>query len=226
MGETASRILLFAIVAAASPVALLASLAVLTSRRGRANGTAFMIGFVLGQAAAFLAAVLLGSAATANRPGGNETLTAALELAFGLGLLALAWPERRRETQLRGDGPSRTQSLLARLKGLRPGTAFSVGALLGVGGVKRLTITIVAGATVGIAGLLAVQDVLLGVLYVAIATVLVWLPVGIYLVAGERADRWMEEAETRLLANERRLTFFSTLFFGFLLTSDALFRLL
>ena len=226
MGETASRILLFAIVAAASPVALLASLAVLTSRRGRANGTAFMIGFVLGQAAAFLAAVLLGSAATANRSGGNETLTAALELAFGLGLLALAWPERRRETQLRGGGPSRTQSLLARLKRLRPGTAFSVGALLGVGGVKRLTITIVAGATVGIAGLLAVQDVLLGVLYVAIATVLVWLPVGIYLVAGERADRWMEEAETRLLANERRLTFFSTLFFGFLLTSDALFRLL
>jgi hypothetical protein len=116
--------------------------------------------------------------------------------------------------------------LLGRLKGLRPGTAFSVGALLGVGGVKRLTITIVAGATVGIAGLVSAEDVLLGAMYVAIAAVLVWLPVGIYLVAGARADRWMRDAEGWLLANERRLTFFSTLFFGFLLTSDALLRLL
>ena len=77
--------------------------------------------------------------------------------------------------------------MLARLHGLRPGTAFSVGVLLGVGGVKRLTITLVAGATVGIADLLVVEDVLLGVVYVLVAGVLVWLPVGVYLVAGERA---------------------------------------
>ena len=55
---------------------------------------------------------------------------------------------------------------------------------------------------------------------------LVWVPVAVYVVVGERADRWMKEAEAWLSANERRLTFFSTLFFGFLLTSDALFRLL
>ncbi len=225
MGETVSRLLLYAVVAAASPVALLATLAVLTSRRGRANGSAFAVGFVLAQAAAFLAAFLVGSAATADRPEDPPEVGAGLELAFGLGLLALAWPERRRGA-LKGDEPSRTGRLLARLKGLRPGTAFSVGALLGVGGVKRLTITIVAGATVGIADHAPVEDVLLGSLYVVVAAVLVWLPVGIYLVAGDHADVWMEEAEEWLLANERGLTFVSTLFFGFLLTSDALFRLL
>ena len=66
------------------------------------------------------------------------------------------------------------KALLGRLRGLRPGTAFSVGVLLGVGGVKRLSITVVAGATVGIAGLLPIEDVLLGVLYVLVAAVLVW----------------------------------------------------
>ncbi len=101
-----------------------------------------------------------------------------------------------------------------------------VGSLLGIGGVKRLTITIVAGATVGIAGLLPIEDLLLGAVYVAIAAVLVWLPVSVYLVAGQRADRWMKAAETWLTSNERRLTFVSTLVFGFLLTSDALVRLL
>jgi threonine/homoserine/homoserine lactone efflux protein len=226
VGETASRVLLFAVVAAASPVALLATLAVLTSRRGRANGAAFVSGFVVGQAVAFLAAVLVGSAATVDGPRGNEELAAGLELAFGLGLLALAWPERRRAGRASSGGPSRTERLLARLKRLRPATAFSVGTLLGVGGVKRLSITIVAGATVGIAGLLPVEELLLGALYLLIAAVLVWLPVGVYLVAGDHADRWMSESEAWLLANERRLTFFSTLFFGFLLVSDALFRLL
>lgn len=216
----------FALVAGASPVALVSTLAVLTSRRGRSNGITFATGFVLGQAAAFLAAFLLGSAATANRRGGNETLAAALELAFGLGLLLLAWPERRHGAAATAAGPSRTRALLARLRGLRPGTAFSVGALLGVGGVKRLTITIVAGATVGVAGIAPYEELVLGVAYVAIGSVLVWLPVTGYVVAGARANDLMTSVEAWLTANERRLTFFSTLVFGFLLASDALVRLL
>jgi threonine/homoserine/homoserine lactone efflux protein len=223
VADTASRILLFAFVAAASPVALLATLAVLTSRRGRANGIAYVAGFLAGQSIAFLTALLIGSAATEDREGNNE-LAALLELAFGLLLLALAWPQRRRGSDVPG-GSTRMKAMLDRLRGLRPGTAFTVGTLLGIGGVKRLSITVVAGATVGFAGLLPVEDLVLGVLYVLVAGVLVWVPVGVYLVAGARADRWMEAAEEWITANERRITFFSTVFFGFLLTSDALVRL-
>ena len=224
MAETASRVLVFALVAAASPVALLATAAVLTSRRGRTNGSLYMVGFLLGQSIAFVVALLIGSAATTN-PDGNEELAAALELAFGVGLLVLAWPQRHAPAEPDPAGPSRVKAMLARLHRLRPGTAFSVGLLLGVGGVKRLTITLVAGATVGIAGLTPVEDVLLGVLYVLVAAVLVWVPVGVYLVAGERAAEWLEAAQGWLTANERRITFVSTLLFGFLLTTDALVRL-
>jgi threonine/homoserine/homoserine lactone efflux protein len=224
VGDTTSRILLFALIAAASPVVLLATVAVLTSRRGRTNGTVYLVGFLLGQSIAFVVALLIGSAATTDRQG-NEELAAALELAFGVGLLVIAWPQRRAKAEPKAAGPSRLKAMLARLHGLRPGTAFSVGVLLGVGGVKRLSITVVAGATVGIAGLLPIEDVLLGVLYVIVAAVLVWVPVGIYLVAGERADGWLQAAQGWLIANERRITFASTLLFGFLLTSDALFRL-
>jgi hypothetical protein len=224
LSDTASRILLFALVAGASPIAIVSTFAVLTSTRGRTNGIAFLVGFLLGQSAAFLVALLIGSAATTNTDG-NEELSAALELAFGVGMLVLAWPQRRASAQPEGPAPSRVKAMLARLHGLRPGTAFSVGVLLGVGGVKRLTITLVAGATVGIAGLLPIEDVLLGILYVLVAAVLVWVPVGVYLVAGERADGWLEAAQGWLTANERRITFVSTLLFGFLLTSDALVRL-
>ena len=222
--NTASRILLFALIAAASPVALLATAAVLTSRRGRTNGTVYLVGFLLGQSIAFVVALLIGSAATANRDG-NEELAAALELAFGVALLAFAWPRRHATADPDAAGPRRLKAMLARLHGLRPGTAFAVGVLLGVGGVKRLTITVVAGATVGIAGLAAVEEALLGVLYVLVAGILVWVPVAVYLVAGDHADRWLETAQSWLTANERRITFASTVLFGFLLVSDALVRL-
>lgn len=225
MAETALRIFVYALVAGASPIALVASLGVLTSRRGRTNGLAFAIGFLLAQSIAFAVAFALGTAATTGRQG-HPTAEAVLELAFGLGLLVIAWPERRREGTAPGGAPARTRALLERLRRLRPGTAFAVGSLLGVGGVKRLTITLVAGATVGIAGLSPIEDVLLGAVYVVVAAVLVWLPVSVYLVAGERADAWMTSAETWIMSNERRLTFVSTLVFGFLLTSDALVRLL
>jgi hypothetical protein len=225
MAETTWRILLFALIAGASPIAIVATLAVLTSRRGRTNGVAFGVGFLLGQSAAFLAAYLVGNAATTDREA-NEHVAAGMELAFGLALLALAWPQRRREGAAPGRGSGRAKAFLERLRGLRPGTAFTAGALLGVGGIKRLSITIVAGAHVGIAGLVPVEDLLLGLLYVLVAGLLVWLPVTVYLVAGARGEDWMESAESWLTSNERRITFFSTVIFGFLLTTDGLARLL
>ena len=223
MAETASRILLFALVAGASPVAIVSTLAALSSRRGRTNGLALVAGFLLGQSVAFLAAFLVGSAAKTGLDADDQT--AALELAVGLALLAIAWYEWRRRSAGPNHG-SRTKALLTGLKGLRPGTAFTFGALLGVGGVKRLSITIGAGATVGVANLVPAEEFALGLLYVAVASIPVWLPVAVYLVAGAHAVEWMRSAEDWLVANERRITFVTTLLFGFLLTSDALVRLL
>lgn len=225
MAETAWRILLFALVAGASPIAVVATLAVLSSRRGRTNGLALLVGFVLGQSAGFLTAFLVGSAVHTNLDADDQA-AAGLELVFGLALLAIAWPERRHRRSGPNQGHSRTKALLARLKGLRPATAFTLGALLGVGGVKRLSITIVAGATVGVAGLRPAEELALGLVYVVVASILVWLPVAVYLVAGAHADEKIAAAEDWLTANERRITFVSTLLFGFLLTSDALVRLL
>jgi cytochrome c biogenesis protein CcdA len=224
VAETASRILLFALVAGASPLAIVSTLAALSSRQGRTNGLALALGFLLGQSAALLAAFFIGSAAQAGLDA-DDRAAAVLELVIGLALIAVAWPQRRRSRAEPDEGGSRTKALLARLKGIRPGTAFTLGGLLGVG-VKRLSITLVAGATLGVADLVPAEELVLGLLYVAVAGVLVWLPVAGYLVAGARADDWMTSAEDWLTANERRLTFYSTLVFGVLLTGDALVRLL
>lgn len=227
MSETAPRILLYALVAGLSPLALLSVLAVLGSGRGRVNGSAFGLAFVLTQSTVLLIAVLVGSAAAApNRERRHETLAATLELALGLGLLALAW--RARRPHFSGEEPigeSRTNALLAKLHGLGPATALSLGALLGVGGVKRLTITLFTGATIAVAALEAGEELVLGFLYVLIASVLVWLPVGVYLIAGTRADELTESTEAWLLDNQQQATVLSTLVFGLLLTVDAIVQL-
>ena len=64
------------------------------------------------------------------------------------------------------------------------------------------------------------------ILYVLIASLLVWLPVSVYLVAGRRADKWTSRAPTWLVENQQRATFVSTVVFGVLLCGDAIVRLL
>jgi threonine/homoserine/homoserine lactone efflux protein len=221
-----TRILLYALVAGLSPLALLATLAALGSGRGRLNGLAFAVGLLLTQTTVLVLAIALGSAATPDRDLGHPTLAAVLEMTLGVLLLLYATRGRSRDEPRADPEASRTKALLDRLSHLRPVTAFSAGALLGVGGVKRLTITLFAGATIAISGLVPAEQTGLAALYIVIASVLVWLPVAVYLVAGKRADAWTERTETWIVANEQRITSLSMVAFGLLLIGHALILLL
>jgi threonine/homoserine/homoserine lactone efflux protein len=221
-----TRILLYALVAGLSPLALLATLAALGSGRGRANGFFFAVGFLLTQTTVLVLAIVLGSAATPDRKRGHPTLAAALEIALGVLLLLYATRGRSRDEPPVRPAESRTKALLDRLSHLRPVTAFSAGALLGVGGVKRLTITLFAGATIALTGFIPAEQAGLGALYIVIASALVWIPVGVYLVAGKRADTWTERTEEWIVANEQRITALSMVAFGLLLIGHGLILLL
>jgi hypothetical protein len=204
------QVLLYGLLAAASPGTLVATLAVLGTRRARANGTAFAIGFLFGQSIALAVVYALGSVTISS---GGTTASAGLELTVGVLLLVAAararQPSRRQPTR----GTSRTAHLFARLERVSPRAAVSVGATLGVG-VKRLFITIFAASTIALASLTRAEAAGLGVLYVGVASLLVWVPVALYLVAGERAGDWVETAKDGLAANQRTVTFFISLVFG------------
>lgn len=222
--ETVLRVLFYALVAAASALALTATLAVLKSRRARLNGFIFAAAFLLGEALVWLALLSLDAAASLNE--GNEDAAALLKLGLGALLLAAAWRVHRGFTLKVGEGTGRTRALLTRLEHLTPIVAFSVGALLGIGGPKRLTIAIVAAATVSVAGLTTGEEIALVLLYILVAGVLVWVPVAVYLVAGRRATDWLEGAQEWLRSNERAITIYSLLVFGGVLVVEALVELL
>ncbi len=198
MISAAGDVLFYALVAAASFLVLTAVLVVIRSERPRTNGIAFLIGFVVGTALAAALGLLLGQAAV-DQLGSHETVQGVLALLIGVALVVAGVAERRRP-QPDGDDLRTRGAIAARLRDVGPGAAMSIAVLLGFGGPKRLVLAFLAMAAVSNADLGDVESVTLLALYVAVATLLVSVPVGVVIVAGNRAvdvigggEAWLEK---------------------------------
>jgi threonine/homoserine/homoserine lactone efflux protein len=216
------RILLYGLVAATSPLALGATIVVLTSGRGRLNGTAFAIGVLVGQSLVIVLLLVLGSAWVPTDEGGHDVLRVVLDLGFGLALLAAAWHVRRAPLPHLRPSTPRTDAIRARLQRLSPVTAVGTGALLGIGGPKRLGITLLAATTVAASDPSQQEKLTLAAVYVLIATSLVWAPVLLYLVFDHRATDWLRDRQAWIRANQQPLIFWPSLVLGVLLVVDGI----
>ena len=116
-------------------------------------------------------------------------------------------------------------AILAGLGNVRPAAAFSMAGLLGFGGPKRLVLTFLAMASVSEAGLGDVEDLTLVLVYIAVATVLVSVPVGIVIIAGERAAVILARGQSWLTEHAAELRVWLSLGIGAALVVDALLRL-
>ena len=126
--KTVLQVLFYALVAAASPLALTSTLVVLRSRP-TAERVHLRAAFLLGGGVVWLILLSLGAVTSLNE--GDRHGAAIFELALGLLLLAAAWQVRRGFASRRGPGAGRTRALLTRLEQLTPTAALPVGALLG-----------------------------------------------------------------------------------------------
>jgi hypothetical protein len=213
----------YALFAAASPVVLLATLAVLGTKHARVNGMVFSAAFILGQAAGLGIPLLVGVIVVSDS-GDNGDASTWLELAFGLlMLLAAARINRKRSEPIPAE--SRSARLLVMLERVTPKTAFSIGVALGVGA-KRLLIAILAASVIALDATSRGQEFQQAAYYVVFASVLAWLPVTIYFVVGQSADAWVTDAKRWLLENQREVSMYIALIFGLLFSIDAVVKLL
>lgn len=222
----ALRTLLFAVVAATSPFALASVIAVVTGARGRIKAAAFAIGFVTGQAALFLLALSLGTLTFGNSEN-HPTLIAVLLIVFGVALLLTAvWVRRPRNEPVRPRTPNpRAESLRVRLAGLGPLSALAAGALLGVGGPKRLGITVAVTGMITESGVAGSDAFGLAVLYVGVSTVLVWAAALFYILWGQRATAWLTSAQHWIGRHRETLTFYPSAVLGLVLVIDGVVQL-
>jgi Sap, sulfolipid-1-addressing protein len=218
VANAALTLLLYAIVAAASPLGLAAALTVL--RTGRAPALALASGVLLGQLLTCGVLVLIGSASVNHRME-RPVVEGVLELALGAALLVLASVIHRRPRQAHPDS-GRSQQMLDRLRRVHGSTVFAVGLALGVGGPKRLVLTGLAAASITAAGVDRASEAALVVWYGALATIVVWAPVLAQVVVGKRAVDKADAAFRWLGRHHRPVTVWALVIVGLFLVAHGL----
>ena len=194
----------------------------LASGRGRVNGLVFTAAFVLGQTVSVIIALLLGHAASSTEP--ERHVGPLILIALGVLVIAFALRLRNRSVDA-APGAGRTQAALERLERVRSTTVFGIGVTLGIG-TKRFAITLVAGASIASDGLGPFEEAAHSVLYIAVATIVVTVPVAAYLIVGARADEIVARSRAWLTTHAREFTIGSLLAIGVLLLLDGLVRIL
>jgi hypothetical protein len=202
---------------------LTATFVVIRSERSRTNGIAFLSGFLLGTTIACGIGLVVGQAAV-DGLNSHETVEGVLTLLLGLALMGVGVRARHGSPRPESEG-GRASAILAGLRHVRPGAAFSMAGLLGFGGPKRLVLTFLAMAAVSEAGLGDIEDLTLVVVYVVVATVLVSVPVVIVVIAGEHAAEILGRGQSWLTRHAVKLRVWLSLGIGAALVVDALLRL-
>jgi hypothetical protein len=214
------QLLLYALLAAFSPLALAATMTAI--RAGRRQALAFGVGFVVGQLVTCSLFVILDFAAVGSGSRGYPGIRAPIALALAVVLIWLAECVRRRPPPVRAESESRARSLLIRLSRLGFFTTLAAGLLLGIGGPKRLVLAALAAALVVTSGVQDSAKAELVLVYVALATALVWAPVVFYLARGEKAVALMKGAQERISRNQPTVTIYALRGLAALLLLDAI----
>ena len=223
MIQAAAYVLFYGIIAAVSPLVLAATFAVIHSDRKRTNGIAFLSGFVIGTTIACTIGLLLDQAAT-DRLDSQETVEGVFALLVGVALVAVSLHGRDKPPRSEAE-TGRGTAILAGLEHVGPGAAFSMAGLLGFGGPKRLILTFLAMATVSEDAVGAVGDLALVALYVAVATMLVSVPIVIIVATGDWGVDILERGESWLRLHAPALRLRLGFGLGILLIIDGVVRL-
>jgi hypothetical protein len=223
MLHAAIQVVLYGLLAGFTALGFAATLTVMPAGRLKALG--FGAGFVGAQSLTCSVLVIFGIAVASGKS--HPDLRATLEVALALVLIALALVVHRRPLT-RNDSrtahersKARTQALLDRLRRLRVLTTVVAGFLLGIGGPKRLVLTSLAATTIVTAGLGDVNQAGLVVVYVALATALVWVPLILFLLLGKRVIALMEGAQDEVARRQPQVTVYGLLLLSALLIFDA-----
>jgi len=105
-------------------------------------------------------------------------------------------------------------------------TTSIAGFLLGVGGPKRLLLTALAATAITTADVRDAGEAALVVWYCALATVLVWAQVVVYVLLGDRAVRIMTHAQQRVAQRQPGVKVYASLVVAAVLVFDAISLLL
>jgi threonine/homoserine/homoserine lactone efflux protein len=199
MADAIGQVLSLGVGVALSPVPIIAVVLMLGTPRARANGPAFVLGWVLGLAAAGTVVLLVSSGADASEDGDPADWVGVLKLVLGLLLLVVA--ARTWQVRPRGDRETELPKWMKRIDTFTASKSIGLGALLSGVNPKNLLLTVGAAAAIAQTGIPAGEQAVALAVFVVVGTLGPGIPVAIYFAMGEQAERLLESLKAWMAAH-------------------------
>jgi len=185
MGEAIGQSLPLAVGVALSPLPIIVVVLMLTSPRARANGPAFVLGWLIGLGVVGALVLALAGPGGASEQGQPAVWVSWLKVVLGLGLLLVA------ARQFRGRPHEGEEATLPRSMGaidrFTPGKALGGGAVLAGANPKNLLLAVGAATAIAETGIGGGQQAIAYAVFAVIGTVGVGAPVLLYFAMGKRS---------------------------------------
>ncbi|MCW2984072.1 MAG: hypothetical protein JWR63_1642 [Conexibacter sp.] len=220
MGEAIGQVLSFGVGVSLSPVPIIAVVLMLATPRGATNGPAFLLGWVIGLAAAGTIILLASSGAGASDDGAPATWTSILELVLGLGLVALAvkqWGGRPR-----GDAEPALPKWMSSIDAFTPVRSVAMGVALSAINPKNLLLVAGAAAAIAATGSSSGDQAVALAVLVVVGTLGPGAPVAIFFLMGERAQEVLDGLKSWMVRENAAIMAVLCLVIGAKLIGDAI----
>jgi Sap, sulfolipid-1-addressing protein len=187
MGKAIGGSLPLAVGIALSPIPIIAVVLMLTSRKAKVNGPAFLLGWLAGLG--IIGAIVLSVAGTggASTSGSPASWVSWVKIALGVLLLLVA--ARQFRSRPHGGEEAQMPKWMATIDKATPLAALGLAAVLSGANPKNLLLAVAGGAAIAQTGIPGGQQVIAYLIFALIGTLGVGIPVGIYFVMGKRSEK-------------------------------------
>ncbi len=187
MGKAIGGSLPLAVGIALSPIPIIAVVLMLTSRKAKVNGPAFILGWLLGLGIIGAIVLSLAGAGGASKSGSPATWVSWVKIALGV-LLLLVAARQFRSRPHDGEEPQMPK-WMATIDKTTPPAALGLAALLSGANPKNLLLAVGGAATIAQTGIPGGQQAIAYLIFALIGTLGVGIPVGIYFAMGKRSEK-------------------------------------
>ena len=220
MGDAIGQMLPTAVGVAISPLPIVAVVLMLVTPRGRVNGIAFVLGWMLGLAV--VGAIVLGVASGAGASDEGEPATWVSVLKLVLGLLALLIGVRQYRGRPHGDAAPERPKWMRALDQFTPVKAAGAAAALSAVNPKNLLLAVAGAATIAQTGIEAGEQAIAYAVFVIVASLGVGAPVVIAVVMGDRSRELLDRLKDWMASNNAVIMAVLMVVIGTKLIGDAI----
>lgn len=220
MGEAIGDLLPAAVGAAISPFPIIAVVLMLVSPRGRVNGPAFLVGWLVGVGLGGVILLALAGSASANDDGQPADWVSWLKLALGVLLLLLALKQWRGRPH--GDEEPVTPKWMGEIDSFTPLKAAGAGVALSVLNPKNVLLMVAGAAAIAQTGIPADEQAIAWIVFTLIASLGVATPIVILFAVPDRSAELLGRLKTWMADNNAVIMAVILVVIGAKLIGDAI----